>query len=365
MTTSGGPARPLPVQLREHAVFCADAGAPLYAALMRGMADDLEAGGPVADVLGDRPAPREADVLQLRLLGGLHRLVLTRRAPLLATFYRSVGGGAAPDDVWPVARDVVAAHVAELRAALEVPPQTNETGRAAALAVGLRVAARERGVGEVRLLEVGASAGLNLLVDRFRVTATGGGWPDWGPAGSPVDLTGTVRPAAGPVADDGADDGADDVRIVARGGCDLAPVDPRSAEGRLRLTSFVWPDHAERHRRLAGALALAAAHPVPVDRADAAPWLAARLAGPDDGVLTVVWHSVFLQYLDDAARAALQAVVDEAAARRPVARLALEAPRAPYLGAPLLTLDGVVLGTAPAHGVPVTLAGRSRSIADE
>jgi hypothetical protein len=120
----------------------------------------------------------------------------------------------------------------------------------------------------------------------------------------------------------------------------------------------VWPDHAERHRRLAGALALAAEHPAPVDRADAVGWLHDRLAEPPvDGVLTVVWHSVFLQYLDDAARAALWEVVDDAAARTPVVHLALEAPRAPYLGAPLLTLDGTVLGTAPAHGVPVTLAG--------
>jgi hypothetical protein len=357
MTSSSRPPdEPLAVQLRNHADFCAAVDAPLYAVLLRGLADDLEAGGPTADVLGERLESPAQDVVQLRLLGGLHRLVLSRRAPLLATYYRSVGGEAAPDGAWPAARDVLAGHVPELRAALAVPPQTNEPGRAAGLAVGLLVAAQVYGCTDVRLLEVGASAGLNLLVDRFRVSPSDAdgeageadGEQAWGPAGSPVDLSGAVH---------GGWPGGT-VRVVERRGCDLSPIDPRSPEGRLRLTSFVWPDHAERHRRLAGALALAAEHPVTVDRADAATWLRQRLAGPGpDGVLTVVWHSVFVQYLDDAARAALWAAVDDAAVRMPLAHLSLEAPRAPYLGAPLLTLDGQVLGSAPAHGVPVTLAG--------
>jgi hypothetical protein len=341
---------PLGAQMRAHAEFCASTGAPLYAVLMRGLADDLDSGGPTAEVLDGRLDAPPGDVVQLRLLGGLHRIVLRRQAPLLATYYRSVGGEAAPDGAWAVARDVVAAHVDELRSALDVPPQTNEPGRAAALAAGLLVTALVKGRSDVRLLEVGASAGLNLLVDRFRVTPAGadGAGRGWGPVGSPVDLSGTVH-GTWP-------SGA--VRVVERRGCDLAPLDPVSPDGRLRLTSFVWPDHVDRHRRLAGALALAAAHPVPVDRADAVTWLRQRLAEPaPDGVLTVVWHSIFLQYLDDADRAALWGAVDDASVRMPLAHLALEAPRAPYLGSPVLTLDGFPIGSAPAHGVPVTLAG--------
>ncbi|WP_158220279.1 DUF2332 domain-containing protein [Kineosporia sp. A_224] len=341
---------PLVEQLRAHAGFCAASGAPLYAELMTGMAQDLEVGGPTAEVFAGHERPPVGDVLQLRMLGGLHRIVLTRRAPLLATYYRSVGGEAAPDGAWGVARDVVAAHVDELREALAVPPQTNEPGRAAALAVGLQAAALVHGRTDVRLLEVGASAGLNLNVDRFRVTAADGDPAHvWGPADSPVDLTGSVLGGWPPP--------VDGLRVVERRGCDLAPVDACSAEGRLRLTSFVWPDHAERHRRLAGALALAAEHPVVVDRADAVAWLRDRLReAAADGVLTVVWHSVFVQYLDDATRSALWSAVDDASVRMPVAHLSLEAPRAPYMGSPTLMLDGAVLGGAPAHGVPLTIA---------
>jgi hypothetical protein len=257
-----------------------------------------------------------------------------------------------------VAREVIVEHVDELRAALEIPPQTNEPGRAVGLAVGLLAATAAAGLRDVRLLEVGASAGLNLLVDRFRVTGAlgpAGVGPAlvWGPPDSPVDLTDSVRCAPDPSS---LSVGPNGIRIVGRRGCDLAPIDPRTPAGRLRLTSFVWPDHAERHRRLAGALALAAEHPVSVDRGDAAGWLAEQLAAaPSGGVLTVVWHSIFRQYLDAAAREALTAVIEAARARMPLAHLCFEFDSEQDATPPTLNLDGAVIASAPPHGVPLTL----------
>ena len=95
--------------LRERAVEFERLGAPLYAVLVRGIARDWETGGPVRDVLaGWEEAPSEA-VVDLRLLGGLFRIVLRGRAPALAPFYRSLGGRAGPEGAWDVAREVVAA----------------------------------------------------------------------------------------------------------------------------------------------------------------------------------------------------------------------------------------------------------------
>lgn len=109
----------------------------LYGYAIRGLADDWEAGGPVRAVLrGYEDAPVGA-MLQLRLLAGVFRLVLTDRAPELAPYYPCLGGQEPPDRVWPVMRQVIGRHVEELRDALEVAPQTNEVGRAAALLVGL------------------------------------------------------------------------------------------------------------------------------------------------------------------------------------------------------------------------------------
>jgi hypothetical protein len=84
--------------------------------------------------------------------------------------------------------------------------------------------------------------------------------------------------------------------IVARAGCDLHPVDPTTAAGRLLLTSFVWPFDLDRHRRLAAALEIAASHPVRVDKAPASEWLADGLTVPEPDTLPVVWHSITQMY---------------------------------------------------------------------
>jgi hypothetical protein len=333
-------------RFRRHAAALDD-DAPLYGVLLRGMADDWEARGAIRDIcVGWEAAPPGA-VVQLRLLAGLHRMVLTGRAPQLAPYYRSVRGTAAPNGAWTVARPVAGAHRAELRAALDLVPQTNEVGRAAALVVALFDAAHRTGLRRIRLLEVGASAGLNLLVDRFRVT--GPGW-QWGPADSPVVLDGFVT---GPVQ-------PGPVEIVERRGCDLEPIDPTSSEGRLRLRSFVWPDQVDRNERLAGALDIAARVPAVVDHASAASWLRERLAEqttPD--VLTVVWHSVVWQYLPGRERQEAEAAI--AAAGRHVVHVAMEPPLDHPTQRPRVSVttwpDGVperrVIADAGFHGTPV------------
>ncbi|PSL01889.1 hypothetical protein CLV30_112129 [Haloactinopolyspora alba] len=300
-------------RFRSHADACDRMGAPLYGVLMRGMAGDWEAGGVVRDICAGWEDATDADVVQLRFLAGVHRLVLTGRAPALEPYYRNLGGERAPDYAWETAVDVVVRHRDELRHDLEIVPQTNEVGRTVPLVVALYAAAAATGRRRVRLLEVGASAGLNLLPDEYRIDT--GSW-SWGPPDADVRIDATVEVPVTPVP----------VEIVARRGCDRDPVDPRSDEGRLRLRSFVWPDDVERYRRLDGALAVAARHPeVAVDRAGAATWLRAQLAEPvGDDVLTVVWHSVVWQYLSQQERREADAVIDAAAARMPLAHVSME-----------------------------------------
>jgi hypothetical protein len=136
----------------------------------------------------------------------------------------------------------------------------------------------------VRLWEIGASAGLNLQADRFWIS---GGAGTWGDHASPVHLDGAWAGEALPI--------DADLRVVERGGCDVSPVDVTTEEGRLTLTSYVWPDMTARHVRLAGAIALARTRPVPVERMDAASYVE-RLT-PASGHLTVLWHSVMWQYV--------------------------------------------------------------------
>ena len=98
----------------------------LYGYAMRGLADDWEAGGPTRLVCrGYENAPRGA-VIQLRLLAGVFRLVLTDQAPELRPYYPCLGGTEPASEAWPMMREVIAAHVTELNQALTIAPQTNE-----------------------------------------------------------------------------------------------------------------------------------------------------------------------------------------------------------------------------------------------
>jgi hypothetical protein len=348
-------------RFRRHARMLPDG---LYRTLLEEMAADWEAGGVVADICRDWAQAPGSAAVQLRLLAGIQRLVLSRAEPQLAMYYPNLGGTARPDGAWPDFEPVLRRHVDELREALHVAPQTNEPGRSVPLLVGLFDAVRRSGLSAVRLLELGASAGLNLLVDRFHIA--GDGW-SFGPASSPLRLTEAVDGSLTPVP----------FTIVERRGCDLAPVDAASEDGRLRLTSFVWPHDLHRYERLRAALRIAAEHPVAVDRASASSWLGSMLAEPaPDGVLTVVWHSITRQYWPVAEIGATERVLESAGHRMPVAHVAMESPvlrddrsenRGEYRPAELtvrLSVPGavsdpepVLLGTVADHGVPVRLAG--------
>ena len=137
--------------------------------------------------------------------------------------------------------DAAADHADELRLRLTQGVQTNEVGRSAALLGGYLEIAR-LGL-PLRILEVGASAGLNLLWDRYRYET---GDQAFGPADSPLAFD---RPwfADSP-------DLATPVEVTSRRGCDVQPISAGTADGRLRLRSFVWPDQLDRMARLDAAL---------------------------------------------------------------------------------------------------------------
>lgn len=287
----------------------------LYGHAMRAMAADWEAGGPVRQVCAGYEDAPTGSAIQLRLLAAVFRLVLTGGAPELAPYYPCLGGQDAPEGVWPVLRRVIAVHVDEIRGALEIAPQTNEVGRSAALLAGLFDLVAASDVRRIRVLELGASAGLNLLVDQFGFR--GDGW-NWGPADSPVQLAKAIE---GPVRPEAFD-------IVERRGCDLSPVEASTADGRLLLTSFVWPFHLHRHERLAGALQIAQQiaphHRITVDAAGASDWLPGQLDQTYPDVLTVVWHSITQLYWSVAEIEAVAGLLGEAGDRQPLGRVAME-----------------------------------------
>ena len=322
-----GPFAPL---LLTQAAHCARLGSPLYADLLSRAAADAEEGGPVAEVLRGHEDDPPQSMLALRLMGAVHRRVLE---------------GAAAEMRWPAFQEALRDDAEAIRRLLDHPVQTNEVGRCAALLPGF-FATAQLGL-PLRLLEVGASAGLNLRWDRYRYEAEGFRWGDLdSPVGIEFELEGPPPKATR-------------VEIGERRGCDPRPIDPASEDGRLTLLSFVWADQTARLRRLEAALDGAPRLPVAVEEANAAAWIGERLAERQPGTTTVVFHSIVMQYLAPPEREEFEREMLSAGRRAepdaPLAWLRME-PAGERAEVRLTTWPGgeeQLLAEAGYHGTPV------------
>lgn len=294
-----------------------------------------------------------ADALPLRLMGALHGVVIEARDPDLTLVYPP--HDAADDALWSAVAAALGSHAAWILRRLDGPPQTNEVQRSAALCPGFLVIAARKRLPLVTS-ELGASAGLNQLWDRFSYRF---GDIDWGDPTAPVRLQPDWEGPAPPVPE---------IEVAGRAACDRNPPDLSRAEDRQRLLSFVWADQTDRMARMAAAIELATATGISVIRADAVNWLADRLSRPHSGHVHVVYHSIFWQYLaaDDQARAAclLNAHGLAANAAAPLAWLRFEGDGDGPGGAITLTLwpgaETRTLGRADFHGRWVRWTGWTR-----
>jgi hypothetical protein len=285
------------------ATICRAGSAPVSADVLEYAASEIEAGGPTASVFEGYDEDPARSYLGVRFLAAVHRLVLTGRALELSSHFPSAGG----IPKWPYLGRAFTALVeqnsAELREWIRIIPQTNEVGRVAALSLGLhRVACEFPGL-PLRLLELGASAGLNLRGDQYRIVA---GEHAWGPEDSSVVVEADFE-GAPPVL-------CEKLEVASRRGCDLAPFQLVEDDERRRLEAYVWPDHVDRLMRLRRAISAFLEDPVLVVEKPAGEWLAEELAAPAQGVVTVVYHSSCEAYLPNDERRSIAASLAEAGA---------------------------------------------------
>ena len=292
---------------QEQIGHCATLGSPFMARLMTLLTARLDretaVGAHVLDWPGD-PRPG-SDGLPLRLAGALHALRLEGLA--LDDVYppNEVSDDALWDGVLSAFRD----HGGRILDWLTSPPQTNEVRRSAAILPAL--AALSAGDDRpVALYEIGTSGGLNLRCDRFRLDVPGGfiGQED-SPVRHEPDWEGDAPPLALP-------------EVVRRGGVDLAPVDPLTDAGRLRLLSYLWADQPFRIDLTEGAIALARKHPAEIVTGDAGEGLSRLLETHPAGVRPVVFHTIAWQYFPAETKARVRDAF--AASPEPVARIAME-----------------------------------------
>ncbi|MGO0576000.1 DUF2332 domain-containing protein [Ornithinimicrobium panacihumi] len=251
---------------------------------------------------------------------------------------RYLGGPTAPgpaflawlEQEWPRIEQVVRTRIT----------QTNEPGRTAVTAPLLAALPQP-----VALLELGASAGLCLLPDRY--SAAGLTFPSA--------VTGT------PPGD------AAEMRVAARLGVDLNPLDVADPDTRRWLRALVWPEEEDRETRLRAALEIAALDPPEVRRADLTQephqvvgTLVDELRQTAPDATPVVLHSAFLAYLGESDRQAVCEAIRASGARwvsmegiRVVTEVEARLDRIgdpPDPTAFVLALDGEPVGWAQAHG---------------
>jgi len=285
----------------EQAMYCDMFGSPFTAQLIKAMSEDYQGGGPIAALLRDWDTNPRADALALRLAGYFHHAVLVNRDAALAAHYPSSLANWSIEDIWPLARTLLEREPHAAAAFIRSAPQTNETRRSIALLAAFLTFA-DTWKGEVDMLEIGASAGLNLNWDLYTYKTKSWAWGAQGPVQIDTDWNGAPPPIA-------------DIAVRNRAACDLNPLDIGDENERLQLRSYVWPDQPDRLARFDGAVALARETGVQVERADAAQWLAQKLSARADDAATIVYHSVFLQYPPREARDAIVDAIQSAGAR--------------------------------------------------
>ncbi len=320
--------------------YCTQAGATVTARVVAALRDLLERGEPgnLLDTIRAWPGAPLADALPLRIAGGIHALHLRGVEPGLAAIYEDRSDVDDADIVGAAIR----AHEAELLPWLDGPPQTNEAGRSSNFIAAMLWLAGQGLPPRFQCIEIGSSAGLNLMLDRYHYDLAG---VQAGPEAAAMRFT----PAwsGNPPPDQ-------KIAIASTKGCDVAPVDLSDPAQALRLKAYIWPEHTVRFERMEAAVAEAAKAPPDLVQMNAADFIAAELAQPQAaGTTRVLMHSIVWQYVpaDQQARvtAAMAAAGAKATAERPLAWISLEANR-------VLHLHELTVRYWPGGGEPVLLA---------
>jgi hypothetical protein len=282
---------------------------PFYSRLCEVIADQPE----VLDLLRSAPELQQLPVL---LLAALHHDVLVEPDCELAEWYPTTNPSPRTDDVTAALRRHCRRRDGALRTAIATrSTQTNEVGRCGLFVPPLGVVAAE--VGDIALVDVGTSAGLNLALDRYHYHYAPGG--EVGDADSTVRIEVGTRgfvPVPGALPN-----------VAGRIGLDREPVDVHDDDAVLWLRACVWPEQTDRLDRFDAAIAIARVDPPSIRVGDAVDDLAAvieSVAGV--GGHPVVLNSWVLNYLTAARRRDYVAALDQVAAHRDLSWIFAESP---------------------------------------
>lgn len=283
---------------------------PLYAAIARDLLHDDE-------VLALTTGIAWQELPPLLLLAAVRHLLIAEPGEPLAAFHSDLTETPRPpDEVYPLFREFVLRHREAITTLVRTRAiQTNEVLRCACYMPAVALAPGALGTPEIGLVDVGSSAGLGMLLDRYAYDYGDTGTA--GPAEAPVRLRCEVRGDRPPPL------AAAPPRIAHRVGLDRSPVDVRDPDATRWLRASVWPGQGSRVELLLGAVEAARDDPPRIIAGDAVRDLPALLEEVPPGLGVCVTTSVMLTYLGRE-RAAFAAALEEAGRRRPLAWVAYD-----------------------------------------
>ena len=278
---------------------------PIYERIAAAVADDRD----TLELL--RAAPPAAHLPMAPLAAARYLLLDGLDHPLGDVYH-----GRSDADPGPLFIDLCRQQRGPLLALLETRRvQTNDCGRSALIGPALTWTARRR-PGPLCLVDVGASAGINLLCDRYRM--------DYGPSGatgpidSPVHISCEVAGGEPPIADRLPE-------FVERVGIDLSPIDLTDPSDARWLLACVWPDTG-RADRVAASIALAQQDPPTLIAGRANEVLPSVLNDLPAGATAIVVTTWALAYFSTDERAEFVQILQTASERRPVVWISAESP---------------------------------------
>ena len=197
--------------------------------------------------------------------------------------------------------------------------QTNVVRRCTCLLPAFSIVSEESGL-PLALIDVGASAGLNLNFDRYCYSYQRSTEDklNWGSEDARIHLEAELRSRASfPRL-------APEIAVASRDGIDLEPVDLSNPDQLLWLRALIWPEHTERHQQLIEAAKEFSHSDIHLHAGDAVDVLPNLISTIPNEHALVVYSTIALYQFTLEDRKRLTRALLEACEERPVWQIALE-----------------------------------------
>jgi hypothetical protein len=283
----------------------------LYTALWEQLKDDPELLELVALVESNQPIP-------ITFFTTINYLVLAEPLDPLAFYYPYLHPDETPplSEAYPAFRAFVLAHSAQLRTLLPTARlQTNEVTRCANLLPAFALAYQRGGYQPLHMVEVGSSAGLNLLWHQYQYRY---GSMVIGDPTSPVQIPCEVQGGSLPPLPERIP------QVAQCQGIELCPRDINDEADMRWVRAAIWPEEVGRHHLLDAAIAFARREGVSLYTGDACDLLPDLLSAIPPSHTAVIWHSFAVHQGPLEVKACIDTQITEASRGRTLYRVSLE-----------------------------------------